>query len=146
MEVLNQKSTIQSIGIGIVINNLLEVLIDKRRKEGHMGGFWEFPGGKKRFDENIEMTIARELKEELSIEVDVGKHLITFNHSYGNKRMRFSVYLCHLVSGEPKPLASQQVRWVHLSELGEFNFPDANEKMIVALQEHYSKNHLSKIH
>ncbi len=125
----------QVIGVGVVRNNDGQVLIDQRLNEGLLGGLWEFPGGKQEPDEPIERTIARELQEELAIEAEVGEELITLEHAYSHKRLRFVVHLCRWISGEPQPLASQQVRWVEPTELGDYPFPAANARIIAALLE-----------
>jgi A/G-specific adenine glycosylase len=126
----------QVIGVGVVLNEAGEVLIDQRLNEGLLGGLWEFPGGKQEPGEAIEVTIARELREELAIEVEVVESLISVDHAYSHKRLRFEVYLCHWRSGEPQPLASQQVRWVQPQQLAEFPFPAANTRIIAALLDH----------
>ena len=72
--------------------------------------------------------------EELAIEVDVNQELITVDHAYSHKKLRFIVHLCRWLSGEPQPLASQQVRWVKPEELGDYPFPAANVRIIEALQ------------
>jgi A/G-specific adenine glycosylase len=125
----------QVIGVGVVLNGAGEVLIDQRLPQGLLGGLWEFPGGKQEPGEAIEATIARELREELAIEAAVGEELITLEHAYSHKKLRFVVHLCSWLSGEPRPLASQQVRWVRPERLGEFPFPAANARIIAALQE-----------
>ena len=124
----------QVIGVGVVLNAAGEVLIDQRLEEGLLGGMWEFPGGKQEQGETIETCIARELKEELGIAVTVGAELITVDHAYSHKKLRFVVHLCDWVSGEPQPLASQQVRWVCPDDLGNYAFPAANTKIIQSLQ------------
>ena len=63
----------QVIGVGVVLNEAGEVLIDQRLNEGLLGGLWEFPGGKQEPGEAIVQTIARELQEELAIEVSRGR-------------------------------------------------------------------------
>ena len=123
----------QVIGVGVVLNAAGEVLIDQRLEEGLLGGMWEFPGGKQEQGETIETCIARELKEELGIAVTVGAELITVDHAYSHKKLRFVVHLCTWESGEPQPLASQQVRWVRPEDLGNYAFPAANAKIIAAL-------------
>ncbi|MFZ9621478.1 MAG: 8-oxo-dGTP diphosphatase MutT, partial [Prochlorococcaceae cyanobacterium] len=126
----------QVIGVGVVCNDAGEVLIDQRLDEGLLGGLWEFPGGKQEPGEAIEHTIARELREELAIEVTVGEPLIELEHAYSHKKLRFVVHLCQWRSGEPQPLASQQVRWVEPSALASYPFPAANARIIAALQAH----------
>ena len=121
------------IGVGVVINAEGAVLIDQRLEEGLLGGLWEFPGGKQEPQESIEDCIRRELREELAIEVEIGEELITVDHAYSHKKLRFVVHLCSWSSGEPQPLASQQVRWVEPSDLKNYPFPAANARMIDAL-------------
>ena len=123
----------QVIGVGVVLNAAGDVLIDQRLEEGLLGGMWEFPGGKQEPGEAIDVCIARELKEELGIEVTVGDELITVDHAYSHKKLRFVVHWCSWVAGDPQPLASQQVRWVRPEQLKEFAFPAANARIIEAL-------------
>ena len=63
----------------------------------------------------------------------VAEELITLEHAYSHKRLRFVVHLCRWRSGEPQPLASQQVRWVAPAELPDYPFPAANARIIAAL-------------
>ena len=123
----------QLIGVGVVLNEAGEVLIDQRLEEGLLGGMWEFPGGKQEQGETIETCIARELNEEVGIAVTVGDELITVDHAHSHKKLRFVVHLCDWVSGEPQPLASQQVRWVRPDDLKNYAFPAANTKIVAAL-------------
>jgi A/G-specific adenine glycosylase len=123
------------IGVGVVVNPEGEVLIDQRRSEGLLGGLWEFPGGKQEEGEPIEATIVRELREELAIDVAVSEELISFEHAYSHRKLRFVVHLCHWLAGQPRPLASQQVRWVQPAQLDAFPFPAANARIIEALRQ-----------
>jgi len=123
----------QVIGVGVVLNQAGQVLIDQRLNEGLLGGLWEFPGGKQEPGEPIRATIVRELREELAIAVEVGDELITLEHAYSHKRLRFVVHLCRWLSGEPQPLACQQVKWVEPAELAHHPFPAANTRIIAAL-------------
>tara|TARA_B100000902_G_C26707125_1_gene620077 strand:- start:177 stop:602 length:426 start_codon:yes stop_codon:yes gene_type:complete len=127
---------LQEIGIGLVFNESGELLIDQRLESSSMGGMWEFPGGKKNSEESIEKTIERELKEELGIFVRVGEKLLSFEHSYTHKKLCFTVHFCELISGEPKPLASQKLLWVSPEKLLDFPFPAANTKIISELHKH----------
>jgi A/G-specific adenine glycosylase len=128
----------QVIGVGVVCDGAGRVLIDQRLEEGLLGGLWEFPGGKQEAGEPITATIARELMEELAIEVAVGEELITLEHAYSHKRLRFVVHLCEHRSGEPQPLACQQVRWVQPDELDAYPFPAANARIIAALRARFA--------
>ena len=128
-----KEKPFQEIGVGLVFNKKGELLIDQRLESSSMGGMWEFPGGKKNSDEIIEKTIERELKEELGILVKVGKKLLSFEHMYTHKKLYFTVHICELISGEPKPLASQKLLWVFPDKLSNFPFPAANTKIISEL-------------
>ena len=128
----------QVIGVGVVVNEAGEVLIDQRLNEGLLGGLWEFPGGKQEPGESIVETISRELREELAIEVSVEQELIKLDHAYSHKKLRFEVHLCRWLSGDPQPLASQRVCWVKPSELADYPFPAANSRIIAALLKHFS--------
>ena len=68
--------------------------------------------------------------------VEVEQELITVEHAYSHKKLRFVVHLCRWLAGEPQPLASQQVRWVRPQDLGGYPFPAANGRMIAALMDH----------
>jgi A/G-specific adenine glycosylase len=125
----------QVIGVGVVLDGAGRVLIDQRLEEGLLGGLWEFPGGKQEEGEAITATIERELLEELAIAVEVGEELICLEHAYSHKRLRFVVHLCRWLSGDPQPLASQQVRWVEPAELDAYPFPAANARIIAALRQ-----------
>lgn len=126
----------QVIGVGVVLDREGRVLIDQRLNEGLLGGLWEFPGGKQEPGEAIATTIARELLEELAIAVRVEDELITVEHAYSHRRLRFVVHLCTWLDGEPQPLASQQVRWVAPEDLDAYPFPAANARIIAALRQH----------
>ncbi len=133
---MNKINPLQAVGIGLVFNKNGELLIDQRLESTSMGGMWEFPGGKKKFDESIEQTIEREIKEELDIVVKAGAKLLSFDHAYSHKKINFTVHLCEWKSGDPKPLASQKLLWVFPEKLVNYPFPAANTKIISELYKH----------
>ena len=135
MQVASTDPPFQVIGVGLVFDRSGRVLIDQRLEQGLLGGMWEFPGGKQEPGEAIADTIARELREELAIEVAVEEELIRLDHTYSHKRLLFIVHLCRHLAGEPQALASQQVRWVAPAELEAFPFPAANARIIAALRQ-----------
>lgn len=122
------------IGVAVIWNDQGQVLIDKRPAKGLLGGLWEFPGGKLEPGETYEACIQREIKEELGIEIEVGDHLITLDHTYTHFRVTLNVYHGRHLSGEPQPIECDEIRWVTVDELDQFPFPKANEKIIAALK------------
>ena len=124
----------KQIGVGIVWNEQNQVLIDRRPQTGLLGGLWEFPGGKIEPGESVEDCIRRELQEELAIEVEVGQHLITINHTYTHFKVTLNVFHCRHLQGQPQPIECDEVRWVDVSALDQFPFPKANIQIIDALK------------
>ncbi len=139
VKVVGKPIPLENIGVGIVFNPSGQVLIDQRLNTGLLGGLWEFPGGKQEPEEEIEDTIVRELTEELAIRVQVGERLLSFEHSYSHKKLSFIVHICKWLDGDPKPLQSQQIRWVNPNDLENYPFPAANTKIIVALNQYLQK-------
>lgn len=124
----------KQIGVAVIWNDQKQILIDRRPQSGLLGGLWEFPGGKIEPGETITECIRREILEELGIEIEVGEHLITLDHAYTHFHVTLNVYHCRHVSGEPRPIECDEVRWVELDELDQFPFPKANVTIIEALQ------------
>ncbi len=125
----------KQIGVAVIWNQQGQILIDRRRQEGLLGGLWEFPGGKIEPGETVPDCIAREIREELGIEIEVGDRLITLDHTYTHFKVTLNVHHCRHLQGEPQPLECDEVRWVSLSELDDFPFPKANERIIAALRQ-----------
>ncbi|MGQ9871195.1 A/G-specific adenine glycosylase [Leptodesmis sp.] len=123
------------IGVAVIWNDQQQILIDRRRQEGLLGGLWEFPGGKVEPDETIAACIQREIREELGIEIAVGDRLITVEHTYSHFHVSLNVHHCQYVSGEPQPIECDEVRWVTLAEIDQYPFPKANVEIIKALRE-----------
>lgn len=67
-----------------------------RRKGDYLDNLWEFPGGKLERDETAEKAAARELKEELNIDVISHKKILVLEHSYPDKTVRLHFVLCQL--------------------------------------------------
>ncbi|MBW4591537.1 MAG: 8-oxo-dGTP diphosphatase MutT [Brasilonema angustatum HA4187-MV1] len=128
------------IGVAVIWNDQGQILIDRRRSEGLMGGLWEFPGGKVERSESIEECIKREISEELAIEIEVGEHLITIDHTYTHLRVTLIVHHCRYVAGVPQPIECEEIRWVSLDELGQYTFPEANTQIIAVLQPEVGKS------
>ncbi len=109
-------------------------LLGKRPEGGMLGGLWEFPGGKVETGESLQSALARELKEELDIKVDVQDHLATVEHTYTHLSVTLHLFLCKLLSGQPKPLYHSDIKWVFPSQFDRYAFPKANLKFLGLLQ------------
>lgn len=121
------------VAVGVIVNGNA-VLISRRPSHVHQGGLWEFPGGKCEADETLNEALGRELQEELGIQVTNSEFLFTIEHDYGDKVVQL---LCCKVSGfggEPSGLEGQRVQWLPIADLGSFQFPDANQRIIEYLK------------
>lgn len=123
------------IGVAVIWNDQEQILIDRRRAGGAMGGLWEFPGGKIEPGETVEECIQREIYEELGIEIAVEEHLITIDHTYTELRVTLTVHHCRHLTGIPQALECDEIRWVSLADLEHFAFPKANVQIISALKQ-----------
>ena len=110
------------------------VLIAQRPDGKAMAGLWEFPGGKVEAGESLAVALARELREELDIDIGPGEPLLEIHHDYGDKAVLLDVHVIRAFSGEPRGLENQPLAWVHPDSLCDYAFPAANVPIIEALQ------------
>ncbi len=120
------------VAVGVIKNQVNNVLISKRHKHLHQGGLWEFPGGKVEKGEDVRHALARELKEELNLTVEQAKPLITINHQYDDLAVCLEVWEVVEFSGYLKACEGQPIRWVKTDELRHYDFPAANLPIISA--------------
>lgn len=112
-----------------------KLLITQRNPDSHLGGLWEFPGGKREPHETFEICLARELVEELGMEVVVGDLVESLTHAYPEKTVQLRFYRCRWRAHEPQPLGCAAVRWVTSSELDNYQFPAADARLLRMLQD-----------
>ena len=88
-------------------------LLACRRPPGkHLGGLWEFPGGKVEPGESPRAALVRELREELAIETVVTGELAPVDWDYGGGPIRLIPFLCRVVTGEPHPHEHDAHEWI----------------------------------
>jgi 8-oxo-dGTP diphosphatase len=110
-----------------------KLLITQRHAHAHLGGLWEFPGGKREAEETFERCLARELQEELGIEIVVGERLESLVHEYPEKTVRLQFYACRWRRGEPRALGCPDFKWVRANELRDYEFPAADARLLEKL-------------
>lgn len=115
----------QAVGVGVVWRDR-QVLIARRPPAGLLGGLWEFPGGKLEAGESAADAVKRELMEEIGIEVAVGELIDRVDHAYSHFRVTLHFHRATHLSGEARPRAATEVRWVEPRSLGEYAFPAAS--------------------
>jgi 8-oxo-dGTP diphosphatase len=108
-----------------------EVLIGQRRPDQPMASLWEFPGGKIEAGESAQQALARELSEELGISASIGPPVTRIRHNYrhgGAVDLQF--FSVHQFTGEIQNQIYQQVKWVRLEDLPEYEFLAADRGLI----------------
>lgn len=137
MKKRNDPSSVASdvieVAAAIVFRNG-KLLITQRKSGDHLGGLWEFPGGKRELNESFEEGLRRELREELGAEFSVGELFDEVTHSYPEKTVRLRFYLCHWLANEPQPIDCQSIAWISREELGRYEFPAADAKLLEKLR------------
>jgi mutator protein MutT len=104
-------------------------LVTERGAGAHLAGLWEFPGGKCERGESIAACLAREIREELDVEIQVLEELLRTTHEYSDRRIELHFVRCRLL-GEPKPQLGQRMRWTPWEQLAELDFPPADAELI----------------
>jgi mutator protein MutT len=113
-----------------LIFNEGKLLITQRRPDDHLPNLWEFPGGKVEPGETFAACLVREIREELGIEISVHEQIEDLTHNYPEKTVRLCFFNCRLISGVPKAIHVQDIRWVTREELRHYEFPAADAKLI----------------
>ncbi|SRR6266403_2905488 len=111
-----------------------KILITRRHADTHLGGLWEFPGGKREPNETFEECLARELREELGIEVTVGELVETLTHEYPEKTVRLKFFRCQWEQNEARPLGCSDFKWIVQEDLTAYEFPAADARLLHKLR------------
>ncbi|KAF7788320.1 8-oxo-dGTP diphosphatase [Pseudoalteromonas rubra] len=127
---------IVNVAVGVIIRDA-QFFVCKRAKEQHQGGLWEFPGGKIEAQETVTEALARELKEEIGIDVHSSEHLLTIEHDYGDKQVKLEVHKVEDFSGHAEGLEGQASQWANWNKLNQLAFPAANVAILEALAQQY---------
>jgi len=104
------------------------VLLTQRKRGAHLEGLWEFPGGKVEEGEDPRDALARELREEIGVEVDVGDIVEVTFHRYENKSVLLLFYAAKRRAGSPEPRAIDVAafEWADANALDPARFPPAD--------------------
>lgn len=103
---------------GVIRDKEGKVLVCRRAADRHLGGLWEFPGGKVEEGEDTREALARELSEELGIVVKVGDRFdAVVEWTDEVVRIRLSGFLCEILEGKAEPLEHEEIRWCEHGEL-----------------------------
>lgn len=123
------------VAVGVIINAQKQVLVALRPLDRHQGGLWEFPGGKVEANESIPQALARELHEEIGINIQQAEPLKQIFFEYPDKKVLLDVWLILDYQGEPFGHEGQAIKWVNAQELSLLPLPAANYPIVEAVIE-----------
>ena len=110
------------------------MLIAQRPPGKALAGRWEFPGGKVDAGEDESGALARELREELGIEVVSAHPFMRLTHAYEERNVELSLWIVERFRGEPRPLDAQTLKWVTPAALAAEDILEADQPFIAALR------------
>lgn len=105
-----------------------------QRGYGPWKDWWEFPGGKIEPGESSKDALAREIREELATEIEVGELLTTVEYDYPEFHLSMKCFLCTIKSGDLTLLEHEDARWLAIEELDTVKWLPADNKIIELLK------------
>ena len=130
---LEQKTNnLPKVVVGGLIYQNDKILICQRKEEGDHPLKWEFPGGKLKDNENNQEALKRELKEELSIEINEMIFFDEYLYEYKklSKNLKLVFFQIFQFEGEIQNKVHQQLKWIDISKLGDYDFLEGDLKII----------------
>lgn len=122
------------VAVAVIENDCGDVLIARRASHQHMGGLWEFPGGKVETGETVLQALQREIHEEIALTVKAATPMLQIPFHYPDKHVLLDVWRVNDFSGIPRGCEGQPVCWVPRRELSAYEFPPANRAILTALR------------
>lgn len=111
---------------GVIENSDGCFLACLRPQGKHLGGLWEFPGGKVEPDETPAAALARELLEELSVHVEVGTPLTPVIWTYDERTIRLLPFRCRIIGGELHAVEHEKLHWCAPENFHDLTWADAD--------------------
>ncbi|MFQ5668904.1 MAG: (deoxy)nucleoside triphosphate pyrophosphohydrolase [Acidobacteriota bacterium] len=111
-----------------------KVLVARRRQDAHLGGLWEFPGGKVRAGETALAAARREMEEETGMTGGRFRQLTCLRHTYPDRDLLLTAFVVTGAVGEAQPRASQEVQWMPPGEVDPAAMPAASRAILEKLR------------
>ncbi|MFP7416040.1 (deoxy)nucleoside triphosphate pyrophosphohydrolase [Priestia filamentosa] len=120
--------------VAAIIKDKDKILIAQRNSKDHLAGKWEFPGGKIEPDETPEECLAREIREELRLDVEIGSFYD--DNIYGSKDQAIHLlfYWAEVINGEVTAVVHDDVKWITIKEVARFDFAPADIPIVKRLE------------
>jgi len=133
MSAAAQIKPLVNVAVAVVQRSDGRVLLAERPKNKLSGGCWEFPGGKFEIAENTQRALARELHEEVGVDLDVAYPWMTYDHEYSDKIVRLHIHRVLAWHGTPHGREGQRIAWEDPAALTVAPLLPANVKIMSAL-------------
>ena len=95
-----------------------------------MGGLWEFPGGKIDPGEAPDAALIREIREELGLDIEVGRPITFAVHEETALRILLLFFETEILAGSPQGREGQAIAWVPVADLASYPTPPADAELI----------------
>lgn len=118
-----------------LIQNKSRILAVQRGRQSSHPELWEFPGGKIQFGETAQQCIIREIKEELSIGIEITQQLDPVDFDYGDMQIRLIPFVCSIKSGRITLTEHIGKQWITSKKWEDINWSGADRKLLVKNQE-----------
>lgn len=123
--------------VGALIWDGDRFMICRRPSHKKRGLLWEFVGGKLEPDETREQALVRECLEELDVTVSVGDLFLEVDHQYPDLHILLSIYHCRILSGTPVLKEHEDLKWIKVAEIDQYDFCPADGPVLEALKKIY---------
>ncbi|MBP7403222.1 MAG: (deoxy)nucleoside triphosphate pyrophosphohydrolase [Clostridia bacterium] len=120
--------------VAALIHDQDRFLICQRPVHKARGLLWEFVGGKVEPGETAEQALAREVREELDVALDVGERCMEVVHAYPDLTVRLMLYHAVIREGEPRLLEHRDLRWIRTDEIDAYEFCPADAEILAMLR------------
>lgn len=114
-----------------------KVLLARRAKGEKLAGYWEFPGGKREEDETIDECLVREIREELSLDIEVVGEFDTNDYEYPGGEIRLIGLLAEIRNGVISKTVHDLVEWIEISSVLEYQLAPADIPLAERLRNDY---------
>lgn len=112
-------------------------LICQRPAHKARGLLWEFVGGKVEPGETKEQALIRECREELNVELEIGAPFMDVQHQYPDLTVHLTLFLAAIRQGTPQMLEHNDIRWITVPEIPQYEFCPADVEILENIQAVY---------
>jgi mutator protein MutT len=119
--------------VAAIIEREGRVLICRRSEKGPHPLKWEFPGGKVEPGETLADALARELREELAVDAEIGRELTRYEYAYAGKTPILLVFFAAAFEGREENRVFERVEWARRGTLAEFDFLEGDVAFVKRL-------------